>query len=348
MTGKANAKNRVLITGGAGFIGCNAAQRFLSAGWQVTVWDNLSRRGGKQNLEWLRQFGEFDFSRVDLRNEKQVANGFGQHHFDMVLHAAGQVAVTSSVTNPREDLECNVLGTFNLLEAVRLQDPEAFFVFASTNKVYGSLEDVRVIERNRRYEYEDLPLGISEAHPLDFHSPYGCSKGAADQYVRDYARIYGLATVSFRQSCIYGYRQFGVEDQGWVAWFAIAHALGRAITLYGDGKQTRDVLFIDDLTNAYLLAYEKRAVVSGKIYNLGGGPGNQLSLLELIGMLKNIRKRPVEFTFARWRPGDQKVFVADIRKAKTDFGWEPTYSCATGVEKLVHWVDANRDLFTLV
>src|SRR6266542_6170756 len=335
MTGKANAKNRVLITGGAGFIGCNAAQRFLSAGWQVTVWDNLSRRGGKQNLEWLRQFGEFDFSRVDLRNEKQVANGFGQHHFDMFLHAAGQVAVTSSVTNPREDLECNVLGTFNLLEAVRLQDPEAFFIFASTNKVYGGLEDVRVIERNGRYEYAVLPMGISEAHPLDFHSPYGCSKGAADQYVRDYSRIYGLATVSFRQSCVYGYRQFGIEDQGWVAWFVIAHALNRPVTIYGDGKQTRDVLFIDDLIDAYLLAYERRDRTAGQIYNIGGGPENQLSLNELMEMLKQATGHEGQHSFADWRPGDQKVFVADIRKAKTDLGWEPVHTCRQGVEKLI-------------
>src|SRR6266498_3706601 len=341
-------KKRALISGGAGFIGCNVAHRLIQGGWDVVIWDNLSRRGGDKNLAWLRALGPFSFCRVDLREEQQVDSHYRGNHFDLVLHCAGQVAVTTSVANPRDDFECNAMGSFNLLEAIRAYDRDAMMIFASTNKVYGGMHDTVVVERNGRYEYAGLPMGISEAHPLDFHSPYGCSKGAADQYVGDYARIYGLASVSLRQSCIYGYRQFGVEDQGWVAWFAIAHALGKAITLYGDGKQTRDVLFIDDLTDAYLLAYEKRAVVSGKIYNLGGGPGNQLSLLELIGMLKNIRKRPVDFTFANCRPGDQKVFVADIRKAKTDFGWEPTYSCATGVEKLVHWVDANRDLFTLV
>ena len=265
-----------------------------------------------------------------------------------MLHCAGQVAVTTSVANPRDDFECNAMGSFNLLEAIRAYDRDAMMIFASTNKVYGSMQDIHVVERNGRYEYASLPMGISEAHPLDFHSPYGCSKGAADQYVRDYARIYGLATVSFRQSCVYGYRQFGIEDQGWVAWFVIAHALGRPITIYGDGKQTRDILFIDDLVDAYLLAYERRNRIAGQIYNIGGGPENQLSLIELMHMLKQFRGSEVQHAFADWRPGDQKVFVADIRKARTDLNWEPSHSYSSGIEKLVKWVDSNMTLFDSV
>jgi len=338
-------KKRALISGGAGFIGCNAAHRLIGAGWDVVVWDNLSRGGGDKNLNWLRGLGPFTFSRVDLREEQQVQSHYQGNHFDLVLHCAGQVAVTTSVANPREDFECNAMGSFNLLEAIRAQDPDAMMIFASTNKVYGGMHDIAVVERNGRYEYATLPMGISEAHPMDFHSPYGCSKGAADQYVRDYARIYGLATVSFRQSCVYGYRQFGIEDQGWVAWFVIAHALDRQITIYGDGKQTRDILFIEDLLDAYLLAYERRDRTAGQIYNIGGGPENQLSLIELMQILEQTKGKEVQHSFADWRPGDQKVFVADIRKARTDLGWEPANNCRQGVEKLIAWVDSNLGLF---
>jgi CDP-paratose 2-epimerase len=338
-------KRRILITGGAGFIGANAASRFRQQGWAVTVWDNLSRCGGEKNLEWLRGFGSFDFQKLDLRNARAVVDHYRGRRFDLVLHCAGQVAVTTSVSHPREDFECNALGTFNLLEAVRECDREALVLYASTNKVYGGMEDVRVVQRRGRYEYANLPRGAAEDRPLDFHSPYGCSKGAADQYVRDYARIYGMTTVSFRQSCIYGYRQFGVEDQGWVAWFIIATGLGCPVTVYGDGKQTRDVLFIDDLVDAYVRAYQHRDKVAGQVYNIGGGPRNQLSLLELIRMIESLRGRKVEPRFADWRPGDQRVFVADIRKAKRDFGWAPVHDCRSGVGKLLRWVDAHLDLF---
>jgi len=253
--------------------------------------------------------------------------------------------VTSSVTNPRHDLENNVLATFNLLEAVRRFRPEALFIFASTNKVYGNLADTPVVERNGRYEWADLAHGVSEQQPLDFHSPYGCSKGAADQYVRDYARIYGLATVCFRQSCVYGFRQFGVEDQGWVAWFLIAHALGRPITIFGDGKQTRDLLFSDDLIQAFCLAWEKREKVAGQVYNIGGGPENQFSLMELIHLLESEGSPSVQLSFEPPRPGDQKVFVADIRKAFADFGWRPACSAREGIKKLRYWVKTNLGLF---
>lgn len=337
-------KNKVLITGGAGFIGANAARRFLAEDWEVVVLDNLSRKSAPMNLQWLREFRPFQFAQIDLRREKDVAEHCRQAGYDLILHCAGQVAVTTSVTNPRDDLENNILGTFNLLEAVRQHCPEAFFIYTSTNKVYGGMEDTGVVERNGRYEYAALPDGVSEKQPLDFHSPYGCSKGAADQYVRDYSRIYGLATTCFRQSCIYGYRQFGVEDQGWVAWFTIAHALNRPVTIYGDGKQTRDVLFIDDLVDAYCLAWSKRGKVAGQVYNIGGGPRNQFSLKQLLQLLEQENGRPLNFSFSQPRPGDQRVFVADIQKAFEDFGWRPACSVDDGVRKLNRWVNENVEL----
>lgn len=336
---------KVLITGGAGFIGVNAARRFLAEGWEVTVLDNLSRRSAAMNLQWLRDFRPFHFAQIDLRAEKDVVELCRRAHYDLIIHCAGQVAVTASVRNPRDDLENNILGTFNLLEAVRQFCPEAFLIYASTNKVYGGMEETEIVERSGRYEYATLPDGVSERQPLDFHSPYGCSKGAADQYVRDYSRIYGLATTCFRQSCIYGYRQFGVEDQGWVAWFTIAHALKLPITIFGDGKQTRDVLFVDDLINAYQLAWTQRETTTGQVYNIGGGPQNQFSLIQLLELLEQESGRPANPSFSRPRPGDQKVFVADIRKAFADFGWRPVHAVEDGVCKLNRWVNENLQLF---
>ncbi|HVU08798.1 MAG TPA: SDR family NAD(P)-dependent oxidoreductase [Verrucomicrobiae bacterium] len=341
-------RNKVLITGGAGFIGANAARRFLENDWEVTVLDNLSRRGALLNLQWLKDFRPFRFVQIDLRKEKDVVNHLRQMRYDLIIHCAGQVAVTASVRDPRDDLENNILGTFNLLEAVRISGPDTFLIYTSTNKVYGGMEETKVIERNGRYEYAALSAGVSENQPLDFHSPYGCSKGAADQYVRDYSRIYGLPTVCFRQSCIYGYRQFGVEDQGWVAWFIIAHALRRPVTIFGDGKQTRDILFVDDLINAYCLAWRKREKTSGQVYNIGGGPRNQFSLRQLVQALKEESGRPVKLSYDRPRPGDQKVFVADIRKAFKDFGWRPTHSVHDGVRKLNRWVNENIKLFEVL
>ena len=232
---------KYLVTGGAGFIGCNAARRWLERGHDVVVLDDLSRRGADSNLDWLREQGRFVFERVDIRDDAALDAALARHRdTQVILHLAAQVAVTTSVTEPRHDFEVNALGTFNLLESTRRHAPSAAFLYASTNKVYGGLEHVRVEQRNGRYAFRDSPRGISEAEPLDFHSPYGCSKGAADQYVRDYARIYGMRTVVFRQSCIYGWRQFGVEDQGWVAWFTIAAVTGKPVTIYGDGRQVRD------------------------------------------------------------------------------------------------------------
>ena len=231
---------KTIITGGAGFIGCNAASRYLRKGDNVVIVDNLSREGVHRNLDWLRGQGSFEFVQLDIRRGDELAKLFRKHRdADRVLHLAAQVAVTTSVTAPREDFEINALGTFNVLEAIREAGITAPILYSSTNKVYGEMTDVGVAEKNGRYGYQTLPTGVSEDRNLDFHSPYGCSKGSADQYVIDYHRIYGLRTIVFRQSCIYGYRQFGAEDQGWVAWFMIASQLGRPITVYGDGKQVR-------------------------------------------------------------------------------------------------------------
>lgn len=337
---------KILITGGAGFIGCNLAAHFIKAGHTVTVFDNLSRRGSASNLAWLREtFGEaFTMVRGDIREANAIAQAALGHA--AIFHLAGQVAVTTSVQNPREDFEINALGTFNALEAARLSGSNPIFIYTSTNKVYGGMEDEGVREGETRYEFEQLTQGVPETYPLDFHSPYGCSKGTGDQYVRDYHRIYGLRSIVFRQSCIYGIRQFGVEDQGWLAHFAISAALGRGINIYGDGKQVRDVLFIDDLVRAFELALAKIDRTAGQVYNIGGGPASQLSVWRETGpLLEKLAEEPLNVTYGDWRPGDQRIYVSDIRKAKADFGWEPKILPEEGMTRLWSWILANRNLF---
>ncbi len=338
--------SKTVVVGGAGFIGCNAVKRFGDAGDRVAIFDNLSRKGTRENLDWLKEQIAVEAVVGDIRDYDEIAGFFKKHKdANVVVHMAAQVAVTTSVTNPREDFEINALGTFNVLEAMREHVPDAVLIFASTNKVYGGMENVAVGLRDNRYQYEDLPNGVSEDMPLDFHSPYGCSKGCADQYVRDYSRIYGLKTVVLRQSCIYGYRQFGIEDQGWVAWFTIATALEHPIVIYGDGKQVRDVLFIDDLLDAFQLAAKHPEEHSGQIYNIGGGPDNTMSLLELIDFLQSLSGRDIEHSFADWRPGDQQVFVSDIGRARDRMGWSPKVSPKEGVSRLYEWVMENKQLF---
>jgi CDP-paratose 2-epimerase len=339
---------RFIVTGGAGFIGSNTVRRLLQSGHNVVVIDNLSRAGSPRNLEWLRQAGgELEFVRQDVRDFEGLRRALTPHRAaEVVLHFAAQVAVTTSVTDPREDFEINALGTFNLLEALRAERMEPIVLFTSSNKVYGKLAHMRIEEKPTRYQYADLPLGVDESAPLDFYSPYGCSKGAADQYVHDYARIYGMRTVVFRNSCIYGTRQFGVEDQGWLAWFVIAAVQGRPISIYGDGKQVRDVLFIDDLVEAMLRAVDKPSVSAGQVYNIGGGPSRVVSVWKEFGpMLEGLLGRPLPVTYHDWRPGDQEVYVSDIRKAGRDLGWEPKVDVAEGVRRLFEWVRANPELF---
>lgn len=335
----------VLITGGAGFVGCNAARYFSSRNWQVTVLDNLSRRGTDQNLEWLRDGISFDFERADVCDRRAVDRIVSEKRYDAVLHLAAQVAVTSSVTDPRSDFMANALGTFNVLDAVRRLCPEAVVIFASTNKVYGKIASAQTRLMGERYGYTDRPFGIPESEPLDFLSPYGCSKGAADQYTLDFARIYGIPATSFRQSCIYGTRQFGIEDQGWVAWFTIAARLGLDITIYGDGRQVRDVLHVDDLLRAYEAAIHAPDRVAGQAFNVGGGPDHVLSLLELIDILERRLGKTIPLKWSDWRPGDQRAYVSDIRKLESELGWKPEIAVETGVSQLVDWVDEARDLF---
>jgi len=336
----------ILVFGGAGFIGSNLSKRILDEGHFVTVFDSLVRPGSEKNLDWLEQFGSgrLKFIRADIRDFAAVRAAV--QSADEIYHLAAQVAVTTSVEDPRADFEVNALGTLNVLEAIRISGKRQPTVFTSTNKVYGALEDVETVETPGRYEFRDLFGGVSESRPLDFHSPYGCSKGAADQYVRDYSRIYGLPTVVFRMSCIYGPRQFGNEDQGWVAHFIIAAQTRQPLTIYGDGKQVRDVLFVDDLIRAFRTAVEKIDVTAGQVFNIGGGPSNTLSVWSEFGKyLAALKGKEITVRFDAWRPGDQPCYVSDIRKAERVMGWRPEMDKITGVKCLWNWVRSNSSLF---
>ncbi|HYR47812.1 MAG TPA: GDP-mannose 4,6-dehydratase [Candidatus Polarisedimenticolia bacterium] len=314
---------RVLITGGAGFLGVNAAAHLAGQGWQVTVLDNLSRAGTHRNLTWLQEnhAANVEFVEHDLRHYAGLdAHVKGQ---DAIVHLAGQVAVTTSLMDPIADFEINARGTLNLLEATRLNSPKAAFVFASTNKVYGQLP------KNN--------AACKETQPIDFHSPYGCSKGAADQYVRDYARCFHMNTVVLRQSCIYGAHQYGTEDQGWVAHFVHSILNDRPLTIYGDGTQVRDLLDARDLSRLYQLVIERIDDARGEIYNAGGGPENQRNLLQVIEHVGRLSEKKPAYTFADWREGDQTYYVSDITKVREQLGWEPRIGFDQGLHDLVRW-----------
>ena len=342
----------ILITGGAGFIGSHTAHRYLGKGWKVHVYDNMSRVGAPAALEWLSrhpQSAHLSVTQADVRDYDTLAPLVAQA--DVVLHAAGQTAVTKSVANPRDDFLSNALGTLNVLEAARASQTATHnpvILYTSTNKLYGGMEEVGITLRDDHYAYTHFPGGMSEAQPLDFHSPYGCSKGTGDQYMRDYARIYGLRTVVLRQSCIYGVWQFGTEDQGWLAHFTISALLDKPLNIYGDGKQVRDVLYIDDLVNAYDLLIEHADIAAGQIFNIGGGPQNAVSLLDLIHILEELRGKPIPLVYDDWRPGDQRVYVSDTTKLRQTVGWEPAVGVADGVGRLYHWARENRDLLLAV
>ncbi|HPB30874.1 MAG TPA: SDR family NAD(P)-dependent oxidoreductase [Candidatus Sumerlaeota bacterium] len=334
-----------LITGGAGFIGCNMAARLIREGIKVRIFDNLSRAGVQKNLDWLNITfpGMFDFIQGDVRDFNAVCAAV--RDVDTIFHYASQVAVTTSVVNPRHDFEVNGFGTINVLEAARLAQPSPAVLFTSTNKVYGKLAALGILEAEKRYSFEKNPWGVDETQPLDFYSPYGCSKGAADQYVLDYARIYGMQTVVFRMSCIYGPHQFGNEDQGWVVHFVISALTGRLLNIYGDGKQVRDILYVEDLTEAFLTAARQIEKTAGNAFNIGGGLDNSISLLELMDILKSVTKKSIPAEYFDWRPGDQKVYVSNIARASRTFDWRPKISREEGVRRLCDWVTDNRHLF---
>jgi len=334
-----------LITGGAGFVATNVAERLLLSGRKVRLFDNLSRAGVEENLRWIQhRFGDrVEFLRGDMRDETAVARAV--RGVDQVFHFAAQVAVTTSLTEPIADFEVNARGTLNLLEAIRACEHPPSLLFTSTNKVYGDLEDVLLRRRRSRYEPADerlLERGISEARPLDFHSPYGCSKGAAEQYVLDYARTFGLPATVFRMSCIYGPHQFGTEDQGWVAHFLIQTLRRRPLTLYGDGLQVRDILFVEDLVNAMLLAHEQIESTAGEAFNIGGGPASTVSLLELMDLIADITGERPAFAIEPWRPADQRYYVSSTTKFERMTGWRPRVGVRQGVERLLSWLVATR------
>ncbi len=342
---------KVLITGGAGFVGSHAAEFYANKGNEVVVYDNLSRakllkkssENSMYNWNYLKKLKNIKLVQESILNSKELeANAQGA---DVILHTAAQTAVTTSVKNPREDFETNALGTFNVLEAARKND--AAVVYCSTNKVFGdNVNKVKVLETPKKYIFEPkYEKGIPETFDIDLneHTPYGCSKLTGDIYCQDYAHLYGLKTGVFRMSCIYGTRQFGVEDQGWVAWFTIATLKDKPLTIFGDGKQVRDVLYVTDLIEIYDRFINSN--LKHGVFNTGGGYKNTLSLLELLDILEEITGKKSELSFDKWRPSDQKVYVSDITNANKALGWEPKVDPKQGVTKLANWVQANEKRF---
>ena len=341
----------VLVTGGAGFIGSHVAE-YYAAKNKVTIVDNLSRakllkrniKNLTYNWNYLKQFKNVKLINADIRDFKKIRAI--AKNADVIIHAAAQTAVTTAVIEPEPDFSTNAVGTFNILEAARLSKRNPIIVYCSTNKVYGdNVNKVKVIEKKKRYVFEKrFKKGISESFSTDLceHTPYGCSKLAGDLYTQDYARLYGLKTAVFRMSCIYGTRQFGVEDQGWVAWFTIATLLGKKITIYGDGKQVRDILYISDLVDAYDKFINSK--LRHGVFNIGGAT-NTISLIELLDMLYKLTGKKSKITFSNWRPSDQKVYISNIAKIKEALAWKPKVSPKEGIKKLVEWVRANKNIF---
>lgn len=336
---------KMMITGGCGFLGSNLAAHAIKKGLDVVVVDNLYRDGSRANLGWLKNKGGFRFVYGDIRNQNDIARIVQDFRPEVVFHLAGQVAMTTSIANPRMDFEVNVVGTYNLLEAVRFHAPNAAVIYSSTNKVYGDLEQYSYKETDIRYECIDKPSGFNESTPLDFRSPYGCSKGAADQYMLDYARIFGLNTVVFRHSSMYGGRQFATYDQGWIGWFCQQAAatkggtLKEPFTISGNGKQVRDVLHADDMIALYFAALDHIQVARGNAFNVGGGIVNSLSLLELFRLLEEFGGVKLVYTKLAARESDQRVFVADIAKVKRLLGWEPMVGTRQGIAQMMRWTE---------
>lgn len=339
---------KILITGGCGFLGSNLAAYGIRNEMEITVFDNLSRIGSEQNLEWLRKLGKFQFVHGDIRNKGDVERVIKEEQFDAVFHLAGQVAMTTSIDNPYKDFEINTKGTIHVLEAIRNYSPSTLMFYSSTNKVYGDLEQYTYERFNDRYICKEWENGFDETVPLDFHSPYGCSKGAADQYLLDYYRIFGVKTVVFRHSSMYGGRQFATYDQGWIGWFcqkAVEIKEGKlkeAFTISGNGCQVRDILHAEDMVNLYYTALFSKDMVYGQAYNIGGGMSQSLSLLELFSMLEEMLDIKMEYTQIPVRESDQKVFVADISKIQNVIGWSPKVSTREGISRMLQWVQGKE------
>ncbi|MCL0037610.1 NAD-dependent epimerase/dehydratase family protein [Thermodesulfovibrionales bacterium] len=335
---------KYLVTGGCGFLGSNLAHEVLRRGEDLVIFDNLSRAGNNKNLDWLRMQGEFQYIHGDIRNREEIERTVKDSKPNTIFHLAGQVAMTTSIENPRLDFEVNAVGTFNLLEAVRKYSPETKMIYSSTNKVYGDLGWIRYEETETRYTAPDYPNGFDESIPLDFHSPYGCSKGAADQYILDYARMFGLKTVVFRHSSMYGGRQFATYDQGWIGWFCQKAleikrgTLKEPFTISGNGKQVRDVLHAEDMKRLYFVAVEHIDQAKGQAFNIGGGIKNSLSLLELFALLEELLDIRLTYTKIPWRQSDQRVFVADISKAQRLFNWKPKLDKKEGISRMIKWL----------
>ncbi len=331
---------KIFITGGAGFIGSNAAEYFIKKKWKVYIFDNLSRKGTRVNLNRiLSKISKFYFG--DVKDFKKLNFILKKIKPNVILHAAGQVAVTKSIENPKKDLEDNLVGTFNLLESLRKNKLKSKFIYTSTNKVYGNLSNLKLFKKKFRYQFKNSKKGINENKNLDLHSPYGCSKGAADQYVNDYARIYNIDAFVLRQSCIYGINQFGIEDQGWVAWFVIASIMKKKFKIYGDGKQVRVILYIDDLCDLFHKISVSKKKSKNIIFNVGGGNKFSLSLLELINILKKKKLNP-KFTYSKWRKGDQKIYISDNSKIINQFNWRPKTNPNKGIDILIQWIKENK------
>lgn len=340
---------KLLVVGGCGFLGSNLAAHGIENGHDVTVFDNLSRFGSAQNLEWLKSLGDFQFVHGDTRNKNDVETLIKDGGFDTIFHLAGQVAMTTSIANPYKDFEINTMGTVNILDSVRKYSPDTAVLYSSTNKVYGDLEQYTYEETKTRYVCKEFPDGFDESVPLDFRSPYGCSKGAADQYMLDYHRIFGLKTAVFRHSSMYGSRQFATYDQGWIGWFCekaiekFKNSDCGPFTISGNGKQVRDILHAKDMIRLYYTAAANMDKISGQAYNIGGTMEQSLSLLELFDMLNQILGITLEYTQLPVRQSDQKVFVADTNKIKQAIGWEPEVGALEGVKNMVEWVkDINK------
>lgn len=336
---------KFLVFGGCGFLGSNLASEILRLGHELAIYDNLSRVGSENNKLWLESLGKFQMFQNNVQDSDKVASVVQSFKPDVIFHTAGQVAMTTSLENPRADFETNALGTFNVLEAVRLHSPHTSVFFSSTNKVYGDLENYRYKETATRYICEEFPEGFPESIPLDFRTPYGCSKGAADQYIKDYSLCYGLKTVVFRHSSIFGGRQFSTKDQGWIGWFvkqAIdtkSGALKEPFTISGNGKQVRDVLFASDIISCYFDALKHIDKTAGQTFNIGGGFENSLSLLELFDLCNEILGIKMNYKELPPRQSDQKVFIADISKAEKVFGWKPKTNKISGLKQMINWVE---------